>query len=972
MERTREEHWQREWAARGLARAQRVPGRGKFFALVAYPGASGFIHLGHLRGLVYADVFHRYHRMRGHQGFFPTGTHASGLPAVTFAQKVRDRDPVTVGQLEDNGIPPERWSELEDPAEAARALGLSYLDAFRRLGLLIDESAYLTTIDDDYQAFIRWQFHRLAAKGVLVQAPHFASICPVCGPVSVDASETDLSSGGDADWVIYETLPFALDDGRILLAATLRPETVYGATNLWVHPSDPLVVWHQGPHAFLVSRPAAERLVEQHGGRIGHEVPTAELAGRRAKAPLTGAELPILPSRLVESGVGTGVVMSVPAHAPADWLGVAALEPTTRAGIPSIPEVVVLPSDGSLTRSEVELLAGEGPPAERAVRATGARTLADADALEAATERLYRVEFARGRMRPDLLDGAPVPAARERVISLLRGTPGGLQLQEFSKPVICRNGHAVIIRKLPDQWFIHYGDATWKSATRELVERMRFAPTEYGSEMHSILDWFQDRPCTRRGRWLGTPFPPDPSWVIEPIADSTFYPAYFIVRRFVADGRLRLDQLTPAFFDRVFLGEGPGEPSVPSDLQQEVRDEFCYWYPLDVNIGGKEHKRVHFPVFLYTHALLLPEGLQPRSIFVNWWLTEKGGGKISKKRVLSKGGSIPPLRDAFAQWGADVLRLFNCQSASPHQDLEWDEALPSAAAGRLAEVERFVMEQSVQSGAGPERLDRWLGSEFHRAARDAQEALDAFAVRPFAEIVYARLPAVLRRYLQRGGGSGPAMDRALEAWVRMMNPITPHLSEELGAGRGTGLVAERAWPSPDEFEDHPATRAEETYLDGVDDDLRNVVKLATARGEAPEAVEFYVAAPWKATIEAWIREATAGGGPAPTVREVMVRAAQHPELAAYRDQIPKYVGRVAPQLRGEPAARGVVDDELRVLREASGYLARRFGFQRVGVHSEDEAEAHDPQRRRERSRPGKPAFYLIIPGGSRASPPASS
>ncbi|MCI4317958.1 MAG: class I tRNA ligase family protein, partial [Thermoplasmata archaeon] len=160
----------------------------------------------------------------------------------------------------------------------------------------------------------------LEKEGALVQAPHFSSVCPVCGPVSVDPSETDLSSGGDAERITYTTVPFELADGRILLAATLRPETIFGATNVWVHPTAPLVVWHHQNKEFVVGAVAAHRLVDQHGGTIGHPVDPKSLLSRSAKTSVTGAELPVLPSVLVDPAIGTGVVMSVPAHAPADWL----------------------------------------------------------------------------------------------------------------------------------------------------------------------------------------------------------------------------------------------------------------------------------------------------------------------------------------------------------------------------------------------------------------------------------------------------------------------------------------------------------------------------------------------------------------------------------------------------------------------------------------------------------------------------
>lgn len=968
MDPARDEHWQRAWAERRLATARREVGREKFYALVAYPGSSGFLHVGHLRGLVYADVLHRFHRMRGRAVFFPTGTHATGLPAVTFAQKVENRDPGVVAQLRANEVPESAWAGLTDPASAARFLGQHYLATFRRFGVLVDEHAYVTTIDPDYQAFIGWQFRRLYARGALVQAPHLAPVCPVCGPVSVDASETDLTSGGDAEKVAYQTVPFRLDDGRTLLAATLRPETVFGATNLWVHPTEPLVVWHLGDTEFVVGRNAAARLVEQHGGHIGRDESPTALRDKLVTAPLTGARLPVLASALVDPAIGTGVVMSVPAHAPADWLAVQELGASERATLAPTRVVVEIDRAAHLAPSELALTAGEGVPAERAVRASGAARLSDRDPLDAATERLYRLEFSRGRMVPDLLGGAPVPAAREAATAAIRAHAAAPEFQEFSKPVICRNGHAVVIRRVPDQWFIHYGDPAWKAATRALVGRMTFAPAEYGDELGGILDWLGDRPCVRRGRWLGTPFPFDPSWVIEPIADSTFYPAYFIVRRYVSDGRLGLAQLTDALFDFVLLGEGVGEPTVSRPLQEELRAEMTYWYPLDLNIGGKEHKRVHFPLFLATHALLVPPAAQPRSILVHWWLTGPTGAKISKKDT-GKGGAIPPIHEALARWGADALRLYHAQAASPWQDLEWDPEGVDAAQGRLGEIERLVRDFAAPGSPSAPELDAWLEASWRALVTEATRAVDEFAFRRLGEIVYARAPALLRRYLTRGGVAGPASARVIDSWIRLMSPVTPHLAEELGDGVEARLVAERDWPAPDAFAEHPTALASEAYLGRVEDDLREVVELARGRGERPTAVQFYLAAPWKTVIEAWLREGSSGGAPAPTIREIMDRAGPHPELAAHRSEIAEYVQRVLPQLRGEPASdRGPVD-EGSVLRSAEGYLVRRFGFDSVAVFDEAHAAAHDPKNRRARARPGRPAFYLVGAGPTSPSAP---
>ncbi len=958
MEPTRAGHWQEAWSRAGLATGRRVPGRGKFYALIAYPGTSGFLHVGHLRQFAYADPLHRYHRMLGDACLFPFGVHASGLPAVSWAQRIKDRDPATVRQLEASRVDPALWSALEDPETAARFLGDSYRTALRSIGVLVDETTYLTTVDDDYRAFVRWQFGVLKESGALVQGTHYASVCPVCGPVAVDPSETDLSSGGTAEVVRFTTVPFRLDDGRVLLAATLRPETVYGVTNLWVPPEGTLVAWHHGSDVYLVSRSGAEHLVEQHGGSVGHPVESSQLIGREVRVPLRGTAVPVLPSRLVDPSRGTGVVMSVPAHAPADAAGLRELDTATRERLGAPPVLLEIPGPNGLTASEAELVAGPGTPAERALAATRASSLDDRSAVDEATERLYRLEFVRGRMTVEALDGVPVREARERVAARLAEIGPSFELQEFSEAVRCRNGHEVVIRRVPNQWFLHYGDRAWKASTRARSERLRVWPADYARELPEVLDWFSDRPCIRQGRWLGTPFPYDPDWVIEPIADSTFYMAYYPVRRFVSTGRLSLAQLTPAFFDFVFRGREPGEPTVDRSLLEEVRAEFLYWYPLDLNVGGKEHKRVHFPAFLFTHALLLPEELGPRGVYVTGWITGPAGAKISKKEVGTKGGRIPAIDEALGRWGPDALRLYYVLTASPSQDVEWDPAQVDTAAERVAEVERLAR-AAAGDGDGPPELDAWLASRMRSIVTRVRAAYTACELREAAELTYVAVPTLLRRYYARGGVPGRATDRLAGAWIRLLSPITPHVAEELGEGRFGGLVAVQPVPAPDDFPASEAAEAHEAFLERVEEDLRAVLRPTVERGEpAPAEAVFFVAPPWKAEVERWMREAL-DRGESPEIREILERAASHPEVAAHRAEVARYVQRVAPLLRGEPPLSSRPSDEAGVLRAAEGYLARRFGFGSITVHPEASAAPFDPMNRRERARPGRPAFYLV-------------
>jgi leucyl-tRNA synthetase len=89
--------------------------------------------------------------------------------------------------------------------------------------------------------------------------------------------------------------------------------------------------------------------------------------------------------------------------------------------------------------------------------------------------------------------------------------------------------------------------------------------------------------------------------------------------------------------DLIFLGKGEAEQvskgsGIDRSLLAAMRREVEYFYPLDMNLGGKEHITVHFPAFLKNHVAILPKELWPKGIFVNWYVIGRGG-KISKSRA---------------------------------------------------------------------------------------------------------------------------------------------------------------------------------------------------------------------------------------------------------------------------------------------------------------------------------------------------
>ena len=107
--------WQKEWEKAELGKAVVKKNKPKFMMIFAYPGISGYLHVGHMRGFSYTDAICRYERLKGKEVLFPVGTHASGNQALGFANKVKNRDKDWLNYLKNNGCPAEKVKELVDP-----------------------------------------------------------------------------------------------------------------------------------------------------------------------------------------------------------------------------------------------------------------------------------------------------------------------------------------------------------------------------------------------------------------------------------------------------------------------------------------------------------------------------------------------------------------------------------------------------------------------------------------------------------------------------------------------------------------------------------------------------------------------------------------------------------------------------------------------------------------------------------------
>ncbi|MDD5502439.1 MAG: leucine--tRNA ligase [Candidatus Thermoplasmatota archaeon] len=930
-----EKKWQNVWYAQ-KANEARLPAdktKPKFFIHFAYPGISGYQHIGHMRGFTYSDVIARYKAMHSFNVIFPAGFHASGLPSVSLAKRVERNDQKMIKYLKDNGCPEETIPKLADPGFVVDFFSKVYEESWRSFGFFIDYSRQMTTISPGYNKFIQWQFLKLNEKNLLITKPHYAPYCPNCGPVAIDTSETDISRGGSAEVQEFTILKFKMADGTILPAATLRPETVFGVTNMWLNPEVEYVRAKVDGEQWILSQEAAGKIA--HQGKkveIAGTVKGTELIGKSVTVPLTNRTVPIFAGPFVDAEKATGVVMSVPAHAPYDWMALHDL------GAPVEPIVII----------NIE---GYKVPAKEICEAMGVASQKDAEKLDLATEEIYKKEFHTGILNERCVGyaGKRISEVKDTVKQELMDKGLGDVMREFSEPVVCRCGTPVVIKQIPDQWFIRYSDAQLTEKSKEWAAQMSIFPKQYYEEMPRVLDWFGDRACIRRGAWLGTKFPFKQDWIVEPISDSTLYPAYYTLAHFVNEGLLSPQEMTEQFFDYAFLGKGV-PPAGKKALWDAVKSEFDYWYPVDINLGGKEHKTVHFPVFLMNHVAILPPKGWPKGLFVHWWVTQKGGEKISK----SKGGA-EPIPGAVSQYGADALRLYYVHIGSPFIDIEWDPEAAFRYRNRIEKIWRLVEKAASAPEGTPAQIDKWLISMMNRRIAAVEEAMKEYDLRRMANETIFALVDDIEWFLERGGTNRAVMRKAAEALVKTIAPITPHLAEECYALLGgKGIVSQSAYPAVDKSAiDESAESAEELVRSAIAD-ISEILKVT---GMKPKRLVLYTTPEWKAKVQAHVAE----NGKAADVGETIKWAMAQPELKQFAKDVPKFATKVIidiKKLGDEGIAKlGKQVNEMAALSDAKATLSRKFECQ-VDVFSADDKGAYDPQGKSKNAAPGRPAIFV--------------
>jgi len=955
-----ERKWQQAWADAHAFEATAAPGQPKWFGNVPYQYMNGYLHLGHATAFLRAEFQARYRRMAGYNVLFPQAFHATGLPVLGAARRVAEGDPVQLDILRKMGLPAAEIPRFADPMHWFEVFPRAAQEHLAALGAAVDwRRSFLTTeMNPPYDAFVRWQFRRLQEGGYVRIAKHPVIWCP---KDQAPIGDHDRLEGEGETPQAFTLLKFLLADGRVLVAATLRPETVYGQTNIWVDPSAEYVVARVDGERWILNSLAATKLGEQ-GKTLSIEstIRGADLIGQEGIAPAINRAIPVLPGAFIDQGRGTGIVTSVPSDAPDDYVALREIQADdallAKYGLD--PEKI-----RAIQPVPIIKTAGWGPlPAKEVVERMGIRGQKEKEKLAAAKAAVYKSGYYQGVMNENCgsYAGLRVEIAKEEVRKELLASGRADTMYEPSGEVVCRCTTRAIVRIVEDQWFLAYGDPAWKAKAHDALARMTLYPDAVRKQFDYVIDWLQDWACAHH-KGLGTKLPWDDHWVIESLSDSTIYMAYYTIAHVLQGGRLRSEvpwaaKLDDAFFDYVFLAQGDpaavaARLGVPRDTVDALRREFGYWYPFDLRNTGKDLIQNHMTFCLFNHTAVFPPELWPRGFGINGWVL-MAGMKMSKSR-----GNTVYIRDAVAEWGADVVRATVANAGDGVDDPNLDKGFAAAFRERLADWHAFATRRH-STRADRRGIDAWFLSTLSRAVSSTVASLEAMNYKTAFRSGFFDLQSAWSWYLRRSGGRAQAdvLARFIDTQTRLLAPFTPHVCEEIWQKLGrAGFVSSAPYPKSDPAQLDVAAEAGEALLQAVLSDVREILKVTRLK---PKRVALYAAPAWATRVRALAIE-LARAGPVP-MNALMAKALAEPGMRDHAKEVAAYAKKVSEDLRRtkmEEVARFAVADEPTLFQENADFLASELGC-RVDIFRAEDPARWDPANKAGHAVPGRPAIYV--------------
>ena len=215
-------------------------------------------------------------------------------------------------------------------------------------------------------------------------------------------------------------------------------------------------------------------------------------------------------------------------------------------------------------------------------------------------------------------------------------------------------------------------------------------------------------------------------------------------------------------------------------------DKLSYWGPVDWYNGGMEHVTRHLIYSRFWHRFLYDIGEVPykepyAKRTAQGLILGPDGDKMSK----SKGNVIDPL-DVVNEYGADVLRTYVLFMGDYEKAAPWSE---SSVKGCKRFIDRVWGLQDILVPG--DDFSKELESSFHKTIKKVSEDIET--------LKYNTAIAALMTLINQIYDNGKITVAELKAFITMLNPFAPHVTEEIWEEQSFGgMLATSKWVEYDE------------------------------------------------------------------------------------------------------------------------------------------------------------------------------
>ncbi|CAF4653211.1 unnamed protein product, partial [Rotaria magnacalcarata] len=435
-----------------------------------------------------------------------------------------------------------------------------------------------------------------------------------------------------------------------------------------------------------------------------------ELFGLPLHAPLSYYEtVYVLPMMTIKEDKGTGVVTSVPSDSPDDY--VALMDIKNKVNLRekyNIEESMVLPYD-PVPIIELEPYGRLAAPT--ICNQMKIQSQNDGGKLLEAKEEIYTKSFSDGILVVGKYTNTKVSDAKKLVQTDLITDGQACVYYEPERKVLSRSNDECVVA-LVDQWFLDYGNANWKQEVKHALDKMNVYHAETRNQFEGVLSWLHEHACSR-SYGLGTKLPWDEQYLIESLSDSTIYMAYYTVAHLLQEpdsfngeklgpAHIHPSQLTIEVWDYIFFPERSYSSlttDIPRKILDQLRNEFQYWYPVDLRTSGKDLISNHLTYSIFNHTAIWPNHpeLWPRSFRANGHLL------LNSEKMSKATGNFLTLIEAIEKFSADGMRLTLADAGDSIEDANFEE--------EMAEAQLLSLYKCIE----------WVKEVLHIDAGDAEE-----------------------------------------------------------------------------------------------------------------------------------------------------------------------------------------------------------------------------------------------------------